>query len=102
MSKFTLEISIFVVKAGRVIMNLIAKQFNVLTTIEVYEILKARSEIFIMEQNICYQDMDDIDYDSLHCFFVEDNKVIAYLRAFYEKDNIVKLGRVLTLKHGEI
>ena len=81
-------------------MNLIAKQFNELTTTEVYEILKVRSEIFVIEQNICYQDMDDVDYDSLHCFFVEDNKVIAYLRAFYEKDNVVKLGRVLTLKHG--
>lgn len=81
-------------------MNLIAKQFDELTATEVYEILKARSEIFIIEQNICYQDMDDIDYDSLHCFFVEDNKVIAYLRAFYEKDNVVKVGRVLTLKHG--
>ena len=81
-------------------MNLIAKQFNELTTTELYEILKARSEIFIIEQNIHYQDMDDVDYDSLHCFFVEDNKVIAYLRAFYEKDDIVKLGRVLTLKHG--
>ena len=101
MSKFTLEKSKFVVKVG-IIMNLIAKRFNELTTTEVYEILKARSEIFIMEQNICYQDMDDVDYDSLHCFFVEDNKVIAYLRAFYEKDNIVKLGRVLILKHGEI
>ena len=81
-------------------MNLIAKQFNELTTTELYEILKARSEIFVIEQNIHYQDMDDVDYDSLHCFFVEDNKVIAYLRAFYEKDDIVKLGRVLTLKHG--
>ena len=81
-------------------MNLIAKQFNELTTTELYEILKARSEIFIIEQNIHCQDMDDVDYDSLHCFFVEDHKVIAYLRAFYEKDNIVKIGRVLTLKHG--
>ena len=81
-------------------MNLIAKQFNELTTTELYEILKDRSEIFIIEQNIHYQDMDDVDYDSLHCFFVEDNKVIAYLRAFYIEDNIVKLGRILTLKHG--
>ena len=81
-------------------MNLIAKQFHELTTTELYEILKARSEIFIMEQHIHYQDMDDVDYDSLHCFFLEDNKVIAYLRAFYEQDGIVKLGRVLTLKHG--
>ena len=81
-------------------MNLIAKYFDELTTTELYEILKARSEIFIMEQNILYQDMDDVDYESLHCFFVEGNKVVAYLRAFYNEDNVVKLGRVLTLKHG--
>lgn len=83
-----------------VIMNFMAKKFNELTTTELYEILKARAEIFIMEQNIHYQDMDDVDYDSLHCFCVEDNKVIAYLRAFYKEESIVKLGRVLTLKHG--
>ncbi len=81
-------------------MNLIAKKFNELTTTELYEILKSRAEIFIIEQDINYQDMDDIDYDSLHCFFIEDNKVIAYLRAFYVDKNIVKIGRVLTLKHG--
>ena len=90
----------FAEKIGDIIMNLIAKYFNELTTTELYEILKARSEIFIMEQNILYQDMDDVDYESLHCFFVEDNKVVAYLRAFYNEDNVVKLGRVLTLKHG--
>lgn len=81
-------------------MNLISKEFNELTTTELYEILKARSKIFIMEQNIHYQDMDDIDYNSLHCFFMEDNKVIAYLRAFYQDKGIIKIGRVLTLKHG--
>ncbi len=84
-------------------MNLIAKKFDELTTNELYEILKARAEIFIMEQNIHYQDMDNIDYESLHCFFVEDNKVVAYLRAFYQNENknVVKIGRVLTLKHGK-
>ncbi len=81
-------------------MNLIAKKFSELTTKELYEILKSRAEIFIMEQNINYQDMDNIDYDSLHCFFMEDNRVIAYLRAFYYSDGVVKVGRVLTLKHG--
>lgn len=83
-------------------MNLIAKNFNELTTTELYEILKARAEIFIMEQQVKYQDMDDIDYKSLHCFFMEDNKVVAYLRAFYNDDEktVVQIGRVLTLKHG--
>ncbi len=46
--------------------------------------------------------MDNIDYKSLHCFFIEDNKVVAYLRAFYKEEDksIVQIGRVLTLKHG--
>ena len=84
-------------------MNLIVKKFNELTTKELYEILKARSEIFIMEQNIHYIDMDNVDYKSLHCFFMENDKVIAYLRAFYENDDkdIVRIGRVLTLSHGK-
>lgn len=83
-------------------MNLIIKKFNELTTKELYEILKSRAEIFIMEQNINYQDLDNIDYKSLHFFYQENNLVIAYLRAFYKNDNkdIVKIGRVLTLNHG--
>lgn len=83
-------------------MNLIAKKFDELKLEELYEIIKARAEIFIMEQNIHYQDLDNVDYICLHCFFMEENKVVAYLRAFYQDDtcDIVKIGRVLTLKHG--
>lgn len=83
-------------------MHLTAKTFQELTTTELYEILKARAEIFIMEQQINYQDMDDIDYKSLHCFFMKDGKISAYLRAFYhnESQTLVKIGRVLTVKHG--
>lgn len=81
-------------------MNLIAKNFTELNTSELYEILKARTEVFLLEQNIICQDMDDVDYNSLHCFFLEDRKVIAYLRAYYVGDGVVKVGRVLTLTHG--
>lgn len=82
-------------------MNLIVKKFNELTVSELYEILKSRSEIFNLEQKIHCQDMDDIDYKSIHCFFKENNRVIAYLRAFYSDEKIVKIGRVLTLNHGK-
>ena len=84
-------------------MNLKSKTFGELNTKELYEILKARSAIFMMEQNIHYQDLDNVDYNSLHCFFMEENKVIAYLRAFYQDGNkeIVRVGRVLTLNHGK-
>lgn len=84
-------------------MNFISKRFHELNTIELYEILKARSEVFNMEQKIHYQNMDDIDYRSIHCFFMKENKVNAYLRAYYESGDkeIVKIGRVLTLERGK-
>ena len=62
-------------------MEFFAKTFDELTTKELYEILKSRSQIFTIEQNIHCQDMDDIDYNSLHCYIMDDNKVVAYLRA---------------------
>ena len=63
-------------------MNFISKKFNELTTVELYEILKSRTEIFLLEQRIICQDLDNKDYESLHCFFVDGERVIAYLRAF--------------------
>lgn len=81
-------------------MEFVAKKFDELTNREVYEMLKCRSAIFVVEKEITYLDMDDIDYDALHCFLVEDGKVKAYMRAFYVEEGIVKLGRVLTMQHG--
>ncbi len=83
-------------------MDFFVKRFDELNTKELYEILKAQSEIFVIEQNIHYQDMDDVDYKSLHCFLTDDGKVCAYLRTFYADEvcGIVKVGRVLTLQHG--
>jgi ElaA protein len=85
------------------IMEFFAKTFNQLTTSEVYEILKSRSQIFVIEQKIVYLDMDDIDYDSLHCFIKDGNSVIACLRAYYcnKEKTKVKIGRVLTTSHGK-
>lgn len=49
-------------------MEFVSKFFNELTTIELYEILKARVKIFVVEQKCAYQEIDDIDYRSLHLF----------------------------------
>ena len=82
-------------------MTFYAKEFSQLTTEELYEILKSRAEIFLLEQGIVCQDMDDVDYESMHYFFTSENRVIAYLRAYVcdEENNIVKIGRVITLEH---
>lgn len=80
-------------------MNFEAKTFTELSVDELYEILKSRAEIFLLEQNIICQDIDDMDRESLHCFFADKNRVVAYLRAFKQDENSVKIGRVLTLEH---
>ncbi|MCR5374262.1 MAG: GNAT family N-acetyltransferase [Lachnospiraceae bacterium] len=81
-------------------MELKIKYFNELNTVELYELLKARAEIFVVEQNCVYQDLDDLDYDSLHIFYEEAGKVIAYLRAFRKDEETIQVGRVLTVTHG--
>ena len=81
-------------------MHFNSKFFNELSGGEVYEIVRARQEIFLMEQGIVCRDFDGIDYDALHCYITEDDRVVAYMRAFMQ-DGEVHLGRFLTLRHGE-
>lgn len=81
-------------------MNFKSKLFNELSVAELYEIVRARQEIFLMEQNIVCHDFDGVDYDALHCFLWENDKVVAYMRAFM-RDGEVHLGRFLTIRHGE-
>ena len=78
-----------------------AKWFSELTTSELYEILRSRSEIFVVEQNCVYQDIDGKDDQSLHVFCMEDGRVGACLRAFVKDEETVQMGRVLSLKHGQ-
>lgn len=81
-------------------MRLVTKYFGELTTVELYELLKARAEIFVVEQNCVYQDLDDKDYDSLHIFYEEAGRILACLRAFQKEKDVVQVGRVLTVRHG--
>ena len=83
-------------------MQLITKYFNEMTTSELYEILKVRAKIFVVEQNCVYQDLDDIDYKCLHIYYENEGKILAYMRAFKKSDMPLtyQLGRVLTTTHG--
>ena len=78
-------------------MEFLAKSFEELSCRELYEILKARAEVFMLEQGIICQDMDDLDYKSRHFFLWENGKVCAYMRAFYKSENDVRIGRVLAI-----
>ena len=79
-----------------------AKFFDELTAAELYEILRARAAVFVVEQNCVYQDVDGVDYRSLHVFYESDGQVTAYLRLFPKPDEegTVQMGRVLTVQRG--
>jgi len=80
------------------------KTFEELTNSQLYQILRLRSEIFVVEQDCVYQDMDDKDQKAFHFFCKEDNQIIAYTRIFKPGDyyNEAAIGRVVvkSLKRG--
>lgn len=76
------------------------KRFDELTTGELYEILRCRSEVFVVEQNCVYQDVDEEDFASTHLFIEEEGRIKAYLRVIDPgiKYAAASIGRVLTMK----
>mgnify|MGYP000956873338 FL=1 len=83
-------------------MDLVIKQFEELSTDELYEILKARVAVFVVEQNCAYQEIDNKDRYSYHVFLKDDTGIKAYLRVIDKGVSFeeVSIGRVLTLKRG--
>ncbi len=72
------------------------KTFEELTNSELYEILKLRQNIFIIEQRIIYPDLDDKDFNSLH-MWIEENGIQSYLRMIpLKQEKTLSIGRVLT------
>ena len=82
-------------------MKIVSKHFDELNSRELYEILKARCDVFVVEQNCAYPELDGLDYDSIHVYGKEDGKLKAYLRAYIKEDGLVRMGRVLTLERGK-
>ena len=73
------------------------KPFEALNVNELYDLLKLRSEIFVVEQNCVYLDLDGKDKKALHLIGEYDNKIVAYVRLFdagISFDN-ASIGRVV-------
>ena len=73
------------------------KTFYELSTQELYQILRLRSEVFVVEQNCVYQDIDNKDQKALHLFGIVEGKIIAYSRLFKPGDyfEFSSIGRVV-------
>lgn len=79
------------------------KAFHELTTDELYELLRIRSEVFVVEQDCVYQDLDGDDQASIHLWLTEGGKVVALCRVCPAGTHMaeVSIGRVITTERGK-
>ena len=80
--------------------DIYTKTFQELTTKELYDLLQLRVEIFCVEQNCVYQDLDGKDEKALHVIGKKNNEIIAYTRVFKPGDYFkeASIGRVVVSK----
>ena len=78
----------------------VVKKFSELSIEELYQILRLRSEVFVVEQDCVYQDLDNKDQISVHIFTKEKNEIVAYTRIFKSGDYYKNpsIGRVVVSK----
>ena len=81
-------------------MNLTIKPFPDLSPAELYAILKLRVDVFVVEQNCPYHELDDLDQDALHLWFSDESGIIAYLRILSPgvESEFPALGRVISMQ----
>ena len=87
-------------------LDILVKSFDELNTTELYDLLQLRSEIFVVEQDCAYQDLDFKDQKALHVIGIKNNEIVAYTRIFDKGDYLeeASIGRVVVKneerKHG--
>jgi ElaA protein len=72
--------------------------FDALSTTQLYAVLQLRSEVFVVEQNCVFQDIDGYDAQAMHVLGYADEKLVAYARCFNAGVKFVEasIGRVIT------
>ncbi|PHR73290.1 MAG: GNAT family N-acetyltransferase [Lutibacter sp.] len=78
-------------------MKTFIKTFKELSINELYDILRLRAEVFVVEQDCVYQDVDAKDQKALHLFISDADNIVAYTRMFDKGDYFeeASIGRVV-------
>ncbi|MFC3032242.1 GNAT family N-acetyltransferase [Pseudoalteromonas fenneropenaei] len=73
------------------------QNFAQLNTDSLYELLKLRVTVFVVEQNCPYPELDDIDRapDCLHLSLLQDDKLAGYARCYRKACGTAAIGRVV-------
>jgi ElaA protein len=74
-----------------------ARRLDELSAVELYVLLKMRVDVFVVEQNCPYPELDGKDADALHLRLLQAGELIAAARIFAptDKDAPAKIGRVV-------
>ncbi|MBT8245887.1 MAG: GNAT family N-acetyltransferase [Winogradskyella sp.] len=83
-------------------LRITVKTFNQLTKKTLYDLLQLRSEVFVVEQDCVYQDIDNKDQKALHVLGYKEEKIVAYTRIFKAGDyfkEAASIGRVVVAKN---
>ena len=78
--------------------SVIIKKFHNLDKLELYKIMQLRIEVFVVEQDCPYQDLDGLDEVGTHLWIEENKEILSYLRINPAKTrfNEVSFGRIVT------
>jgi len=76
-------------------MEWIAKRFDALEREELYDLLRLRAEVFVVEQACAYQDLDGGDQQATHLLGLEEGELAAYAR-WCHRGGQVRLSRIVT------
>ena len=79
-------------------MNFDVKKFNEIDRETLHNIFLLRSEVFIVEQECAYQDIDGKDFKSIHIIGKIKEEIIAYSRIMRLNNDFCSIGRVLVKK----
>lgn len=82
-------------------LEIFTKQFSEFNTQQLYDMLQLRSEVFVVEQDCVYQDIDGKDQKALHILGYKDDRLVAYTRIFKPGDYFIEasIGRVVVDKN---
>ncbi len=82
-------------------MQVTIKTFEELSLEELYELLRLRSEVFVVEQSCIYQDIDGKDRSAYHVLGIHKDELVAYARVFSGGDYFENpaIGRVVVSKN---
>jgi len=84
-------------------MQLLVKHFTELSAAELYAILRARQDVFVVEQNCPFEEIDGKDLDAYHLWFEENGEILAYARVLDRGVSFETpaVGRVISIRRRE-